>query len=343
MTFDLYKTFCGLSAAFGPSGRETDIVEALTELIADTVPCIGDWDHKTDSMNNLIYHRAGSGEKILLAAHMDSVGIVVTHIDENGFARFAQIGGLMLGDLIDCRVRFRNGTRGIISFEEKTPYEKLDFDHVFLDIGARDKAQAEQYIQVGDFAVFDGEPFAQGDILCGPYLDNRIGCLTLIGTMAQLEKPDCDLYVAFTAQEEVGLRGAQTAAFAIQPDYAVVVDVTDTGDMPERKYPMAVKLGAGPAVKLMDRSVICDSAVKNALYHAAEKCGIPVQREIMEFGGTDTGVIQRAAGGTKAGAVSIPTRYIHSPNEMTSISDIKNAITLLAQAVSNGFSSVDCP
>ena len=337
MSFDIAKTFHTLSVVFGPSGRETDVIEALTELIADTVPHIGDWDHRIDAMNNLIYHRPGAGKKVLLAAHMDSIGIVVTHIDDNGFARFAQVGGLMLGDLIDCRVRFQNGTRGVISFEEKTPYAKLGFDNLFLDIGAADRKQAETCIQVGDFAVFDGEPFVQGDILCGPYLDNRIGCVTLIGVMAQLAQTDCDLYVAFTAQEEVGLRGAQTAAFSIQPDYAIAVDVTDTGDMPERKYPMAVKLGAGPAIKLMDRSVICDNETKNALYGAADACGVAVQREIMEFGGTDTGVIQRTAGGVRAGAVSIPTRYIHSPNEMANLSDIRAAIQLIAQTVENGF------
>lgn len=336
MKFDVYKTFCDLSAAFGPSGREHGIAEALTELIADVVPSIGEWEHHTDAMNNLIYHHAGEGKKVLLAAHMDSIGVVVTHIDDNGFARFAQVGGLMIGDLIDRRVRFQNGTRGVISFEEKTPYKELGFDNLFLDIGAADKKQAETCMQVGDFAVFDGTPFVQGDILCGPYLDNRIGCLTLVGAMAQLEQSGCDLYVAFTAQEEVGLRGAQTAAFSVQPDYAIAVDVTDTGDLPERKYPMAVKLGAGPAVKVMDRSVICDNEVKNALYRAAEQLGIPVQREIMEFGGTDTGVIQRTAGGVKAGAVSIPTRYIHSPSEMANVRDIENSALLIATAVTNG-------
>lgn len=336
MRFEVYKAFCILSAAFGPSGRERSIARAITELIADEVPFIGEWEHHTDAMNNLIYHRAGDGKKIMLAAHMDSIGIVVTHIDDNGFARFAQIGGLMIGDLIDRIVRFENGTRGVISFEEKTPYKELTFDHLFLDIGAADRAAAQESICVGDFAVFGGEPFAQGEILCGPYLDNRIGCLTLIDAMTQLEKNDWDMYVVFTAQEEVGLRGAQTAAFAIQPDYAIAVDVTDTGDMPERKYPMAVKLGGGPAVKVMDRSVICDNAVKNALYHAAEQLKIPVQREIMEFGGTDTGVIQRAAGGAKAGAVSIPTRYIHSPSEMANMKDITQAAALIARAVNNG-------
>lgn len=339
MNFDIFKAFQTLSTAFGPSGRETAIAETLTELTADTVHNIGDWDHRIDALGNLVYHRVGNGKKLLLAAHMDSIGIVVTHIDEKGFLRFAQVGGLMLGDLIDRRVRFQNGTRGVISFEEKTPYAKLGFDNLFLDIGAADREQAEKTVQVGDFAVFDGEPFQQGDIICGPYLDNRIGCLTLIGVMAELAQTTCDLdlYVAFTAQEEVGLRGAQTAAFAIQPDYAIAVDVTDTGDMPERKYPMAVKLGAGPAVKIMDRSVICDNGVKHALYAAAEQHGIPVQREIMEFGGTDTGVIQRTAGGVRAGAVSIPTRYIHSPSEMANIRDIEHAIQLIAAVICDGF------
>ena len=295
MSFDIYEAFCNLSAAFGPSGRETDTIQAIREVTADNVQDIGDWNHHIDTMNNLIYHRKGSGKKILLAAHMDSIGIVVTHIDDKGFARFAQVGGFMLGDLIDRRVCFQNGTRGVISFEEKTEFSKLGFD-------------------------------------------NRIGCVTLIGVMAQLAELPCDsdVYVAFTAQEEVGLRGAQTAAFAIQPEYAIAVDVTDTGDLPERKYPMAVKMGEGPTVKIMDHSVICDQQVKQALYRVAQENDIPVQREIMEFGGTDTGAIQRTAGGVKVGAVSIPTRYIHSAAEMANLRDVEQAIRLIAHAVSDG-------
>lgn len=330
MKFDIFEGYKQLSEAFGPSGREGGIVKAIDAMIAQYVPHADQWTHSTDVLQNSMYHRAGTGKKVMLAAHMDSIGVVTTHIDDNGFLRFAQVGGLMIGDLIDCRVRFANGTRGIISFEEKTPYEKLGFDNLFLDIGAESREDAEKLVQVGDFAVFDVQPFCQGDILCGAYLDNRIGCLTLIGVMAQLEQTDYDVSVVFTAQEEVGLRGAQTAAFAIQPDYAIAVDVTDTGDMPERKYPMAVKLGKGAAVKVMDRSVICDLQVKNAMYRMAEQQNIPIQREIMEFGGTDTGVIQRTAGGVRAGAVSIPTRYIHSPQEMASKKDIEAACALIA-------------
>jgi endoglucanase len=339
MKFDITEEFCALSKAFGPSGRESGVTACIDRIIAEYVPDAARWERRTDAMNNLLYHRAGSGRKIVLAAHMDSIGIVVTHIDDNGFARFASVGGLMLGDLIDRRVRFAGGVRGVISFEEKTPFAKLGMDNLFLDIGARSRAEAEEQIHVGDFAVFDGEPFAQGNILCGPYLDNRIGCLTLIGAMCEMEDNDNDITVAFTAQEEVGLRGAQTMAFAAEPEIAIVVDVTDTGDMPERKYPMAVRLGEGPAVKVMDRSVICDVAVRDALYRAADSLGIRVQQEIMEFGGTDTGVIQRSRGGVRAGAVSIPTRYIHSPSEMAALSDIEDAARLIARAVSREFSA----
>ena len=209
MSFDIYEAFCNLSAAFGPSGRESDIIQAIREVTADNVQDIGDWDHHIDAMNNLVYHRKGNGKKILLAAHMDSIGVVVTHIDDNGFARFAQVGGFMLGDLVDRRVRFQNGTRGVISFEEKTAFSKLGFDNLFLDIGAASKEEAEKLIQVGDFAVYDEQPHKQGNVVCGPYLDNRIGCVTLIGAMAQLADLPCDsdVYVAFTAQEEVGLCG----------------------------------------------------------------------------------------------------------------------------------------
>ncbi len=333
MEFNIIEQFRALSAAFGPSGRENDAIARLDTMIAEFVPDAEKWERSVDNLNNLVYHRAGNGKKILLAAHMDSIGVIVTHIDENGFARFAQVGGLMTGDLIDIQVRFQNGIKGVISFEEKTPFEKLGMNNLFLDIGASSREEAEQFIHVGDMAVFNGEIFAQGNILCGPYLDNRIGCLTLIDAMRQLEGCDKDITVVFTAQEEVGLRGATTAAFAAQPEVAIAVDVTDTGDMPERKYPMAVQLGKGPAVKVMDRSVICDIGVRDALYRAAELLHMEVQQEIMEFGGTDTGVIQRSAGGVRAGAVSIPTRYIHSPSEMAAVSDIREAAQLIAEAV----------
>ncbi|MGI6181824.1 MAG: M42 family metallopeptidase [Agathobaculum sp.] len=327
--FDLYKQVGG---AFGPSGREDDVREMIAALAGDYVD-----DITTDTLGNLICRRKGPGKKILFASHMDSIGVVATYIDENGFVRFSQVGGLFQGDLINIQVRFANGTRGVISYEEKTPLKELTLDHLFIDIGARDRTDAEKMVRPGDFAVFEAPCFEQNGIICGPYLDNRIGCVTLLLTMEQLAQtePENDLYFVFTVQEEVGLRGAGTAAFAIEPDIAVAVDVTDTGDLPEQKVKMAVKLGSGPAVKVMDRSVICAPVVREELEKAAEACGISVQREILQFGGTDTAALQRVRSGVLSGAVSIPTRYIHSPSEMCAVRDVEQAAALLKEFAEN--------
>lgn len=327
--FDLWHEVGG---AFGPSGREDEVREAIAAIAGEYID-----DVTTDALGNLICRKKGSGKKVLFAAHMDSIGVVATYIDEKGFIRFSQVGGLFKGDLINIMVRFANGTRGVISYEEKTPFKDLTLDNLFIDIGAKDRADAEQRVQVGDFAVFEAPRFEQNGVLCGPYLDNRIGCVTLLRAMEQIGETDNDLYFVFTAQEEVGLRGAGAAAFAVQPDVAIAVDVTDTGDLPERKTPMAVDMGKGPTVKVMDRSVICTPAVCAALEQAAADCGVATQREILQFGGTDTAALQKARAGVQAGAVSIPTRYIHSPSEMCAVSDVEDAAKILARfAVSFG-------
>lgn len=321
--FDLWNEVGG---AFGPSGREDAVREAIAAIAGEYID-----DITTDALGNLICRKKGSGKKVLFAAHMDSIGVVATYIDEKGFIRFSQVGGLFKGDLINIVVRFANGTRGVISYEEKTPFKDLTLDNLFIDIGAKDRADAEKKVQVGDFAVFEAPRFEQNGVLCGPYLDNRIGCVTLLRAMEQVGETDNDLYFVFTAQEEVGLRGAGAAAFAVEPDVAIAVDVTDTGDLPERKTPMAVDMGKGPAIKVMDRSVICTPAVCAALEQAAHDCGIATQREILQCGGTDTAALQKARAGVQAGAVSIPTRYIHSPSEMCAVDDVENAAKLLAR------------
>ena len=325
--FDLWDTVGG---AFGPSGREDAVREAIAAIAGEYID-----DITTDALGNLICRKKGAGKKLLFAAHMDSIGAVATYIDEKGFIRFAQVGGLFKGDLINIQVRFAGGTRGVISYEEKTPFKDITLDNLFIDIGAADRADAERQVQIGDFAVFDAPRFEQNGVLCGPYLDNRIGCVTLLLVMERLAQQEIenDLYFAFTAQEEVGLRGAGAAAFAVEPDIAVAVDVTDTGDLPERKTPMAVDMGRGPAVKVMDRSVICTPEVCAALERAAAACGIDVQREILQFGGTDTAALQKTRAGVQAGAVSIPTRYIHSPSEMCAVSDVEAAARLLEKFV----------
>ena len=311
--FDLWNTVAG---AFGPSGREDAVRETIAEIAGAYID-----DVTTDALGNLICRKKGAknGKKLLFAAHMDSIGVVATYIEDKGFIRFSQIGGLYVGDLLNIQVKFANGTRGVISYEEKTPL--------------KDAEEARKLVQIGDFAVYEAPRFEQNGVLCGPYLDNRIGCVTLLLMMEQLADKEIenDLYFVFTAQEEVGLRGAGAAAFAVEPDAAIAVDVTDTGDLPEMKSAMAVELGKGPAVKVMDRSVICTPAVVDALEQAAKDCGVSAQREILLCGGTDTSALQKARASVQAGAVSIPTRYIHSPSELCAVSDVEDAAKLLTQ------------
>lgn len=329
--FELYKE---IDTAFGPSGREESVRETIAALAASWID-----DITTDTLGNLICRRKGAGKKVMFAAHMDSIGVVATFIDERGFIRFSQVGGLFKGDLINIQVRFANGTRGVISYEEKTPFKDLTLDQLFIDIGAKNHEDAMHMVQVGDFAVFEAPSFEQNGVLCGPYLDNRIGCVTLLLAMETLseQEPENDLYFVFTVQEEVGLRGAGAAAFAINPDVAVAVDVTDTGDLPERKSPMAVDMGKGAAIKIMDHSAICAPVVREKLEQAAAAAGLVVQQEILRFGGTDTAAMQKTRAGILTGAVSIPTRYIHSPSEMCAVKDVEDAAALLAHFASVEF------
>ena len=199
--FDLWNTVAG---AFGPSGREDAVRETIAEIAGAYID-----DVTTDALGNLICRKKGAknGKKLLFAAHMDSIGVVATYIEDKGFIRFSQIGGLYVGDLLNIQVKFANGTRGVISYEEKTPLKDLTLDNLFIDIGAKDAEEARKLVQIGDFAVYEAPRFEQNGVLCGPYLDNRIGCVTLLLMMEQLADKEIenDLYFVFTAQEEVGL------------------------------------------------------------------------------------------------------------------------------------------
>lgn len=309
-----------LTECFGPSGCE----EQITDLIMAEVKEFSDEIYK-DALGNLICRKKGSGKKLMFAAHADEIGIVVTFIDDKGFLRFADVGGLYLRNLLNRRVIFENGTIGTIGTEEDNQDRKMA--KMFIDIGAKSKEEAEKMVSVGDMAVFMGGLYTQNGKIVSKALDNRAGCYVLIEAMKKV-KSENDLYFVFTTQEEVGLRGARTAAFKIEPEYALSVDVTDVGDTP--KCPkMAVSLGDGAAIKVMDYSVITSPEVREKLIGVAENRGIKYQREIMMEGGTDAGVIHFTKGGVKTGGISIPTRYIHSPSEMIDENDLKASIDLL--------------
>lgn len=323
--FELIKT---LTQTFGPSGYEKRVAETISKLLKDKVDEI-----TTDALGNLICIKKGSGKKIMLAAHMDEIGIIVSYIDEKGFLRFGNVGGLPPLMIMGQRVLFENGTVGVIWYEESIDNMKnVKIEKLYIDIGATSREDAEKMVQVGDLAVFVGETVQQNGKVISKSLDDRVGCAVLVKLAQSKPKTDNEIYYVFTTQEEVGLRGARTAAFGIVPDMALAIDVCDTGDTPSCK-PMAVHLGDGPTVKIKDRSVIAHPEVKDRLIKAAQKKKIPYQLEVMMDGGTDAGSIHITAGGIPSGGVSIPTRFIHDSSEMADMDDIENAVKLLAEFV----------
>ncbi|HVJ48627.1 M42 family metallopeptidase [Desulfitobacterium sp.] len=311
-----------LSQAYGPSGAEKGISEKIAAVIQPYCDSL-----TQDKLGNLIAIRKGSGKKIMIATHMDEIGVMITHIDENGFLRFTTVGGVHVAELPHRRVQFQNGRTGIISMEKLDKPSDLKLSRLYLDIGAANQEEAEQIVQIGDSAVFTGELVHSGSRILSKALDNRVGCFVAIEALKRVQT-EHELSFAFTVQEEVGLRGAQTAAFALDPDVAIAVDVTLTGDTP-KAHPMEVKLGNGVAIKVFDHSMITPPQIKQWMTTTAEKYKIPYQFEVLEFGGTDSGAIHLTKGGIPAGVLSIPTRYVHSPSEMIDSKDVEAAVNLL--------------
>ena len=319
---EILKLLEDMTQIYAPSGEETEIREYIEKYAKDCCDEV-----YTDNMGNLIAHKKGNGKKIMFAAHMDEIGVIVTDIDEKGLIHFDRIGGLNLRNLVNLRVRFKNGTEGVIGAKEDAFKDKPSYDKLYIDIGAN----AADNVSVGNTAVFVGGFTVQQGTVISKTLDNRAGCALLMYAMAEIKEAENDLYFVFTVQEEVGLRGAKTAAFAIEPDIAIAVDVTDTGDLPDVPK-MAVAMGKGTAIKVMDHSIICDADVRARLTETAKAHNIPYQLEIMTDGGTDAGAIHLTRAGVKTGGISIPTRYIHSISEMASVSDIENSAKLLTEA-----------
>jgi len=314
-----------LTEMYGPSGSEERVREFIQETIEPLVNEI-----RVDALGNLIALKKGdgSGMKVMLAAHMDEIGVIVTYVDEKGFLRFGAVGGVFPLTLYGGRVRFANGVRGAIGIEKLDSLEKTpNLDKMFLDVGGTDPDSLP--VGVGDVACFDRTFVAQGDRLMAKAMDDRIGCAILIETLRNLQSSPHDIYFVFTVQEEVGLRGAHTSAYGVQPELAIAVDVTGTGDTPE-SHPMAVALGKGPAIKVKDRRMLTHPKVKDLLIATAERLGLPYQLEVLEMGTTDAFAIQISRAGVPTGVVSIPTRYVHTTSEMVDYNDVLNSVKLLS-------------
>lgn len=332
---ELLELIQTLNAAHGPSGDEGGIREKLAELarpLADEI--------STDTMGNLIVRKLGSGPRVMLCAHMDSIGFIVTHVEENGFLRVGRLGGISPKEAAYTPVRFVGGARGVIVPEEKADFGKLKLDECYVDIGAKDRETALKAVAVGDTMIYDSPCFTNQGKVVSPYLDNRISCAILLKVLEEMELCPNDLYVVFTVQEEVGLRGAKPAAWAVDPDYAVVVDVTDVDDTPGSEKCGTVRLGKGPAIKIMDSSVICHPDMIQKLESQAKTLDMPTQRDIMRAGGTDAGVMHTTRIGVRTGGVSVPCRYIHTPVEMADLQDARDCAKLLCAFVQSKLESL---
>ncbi len=326
---EILETLQAVNACHGPSGDESGVAAKLKELAAPYVDVC-----TIDTLGNLICHKRGDGPKVMFAAHMDSIGFIVTHIDEKGFLRFGQLGGLPANDLPGTPVRFKNGTRGVVAQEGQRksgeePQKRTAAD-LYLDIGAQDRAQAEAQVQIGDTAVYDTPSFYAGERMFSPYMDDRIACVVQLMAMAQIKDTPNDLYFVFTVQEELGLRGARTAAYGIDPDYGIAIDVTHSDDIPEPPHQGSSAAGRGAAIKVMDQSVICHPAVVSRLEVLAKEHRILFQRDVIRFGGTDAGAIHQTRRGVATGGISIPCRYTHSPMEMVDRRDVEACAALAA-------------
>lgn len=314
-----------LVEAYGPSGYEDhvrDIIRAEIKGVPDYV--------SVDPLGNLIAgirSQARSGKKIMLSAHMDEIGVMVTYIDKQGYCRFTNIGGVRPLNCVGGRVRFGNGVIGVIGIEKRDDEAKAPtMEQLYLDVGATNREDCP--VQVGDAAGFVRAFEDHGDRLIAKSMDDRIGCVVLIEALKALKRTPHEIAFVFSVQEEVGLRGAGVSAFGLEPELGIAVDVTTTGDTPKGAK-MEVALGKGPAIKVRDSGMLADPRIKNLLVQRAKDAKVPYQLEVLERGTTDAASIQLARGGVPAGCISIPCRYVHTPSETVDFRDVQAAVKLL--------------
>ncbi len=316
-----------LTEIFSPSGREKSVREALIEMIKDHVD-----GYEIDKVGNLIAWKGSGGRPVMFVAHMDEIGIVVTNKIKDGFYRIEPVGGLSPYTAANKRFLFENGIVGVVHYEGKTLEElkknlgNLTYDKLYVDTFNIE-------LPLGSFGVYDSKFENFGDFWVSKAMDDRIGCAVLVELVRRLENPKRKVYVGFSIQEEVGLCGASVIAYPYDVEESIAVDVTDSADTPKAIKRHSMVLGKGPAIKIKDRASISDKRLVDRLVEIAENNGIPYQLEVLTFGGTDAAALMKTREGIPSATVSIPTRYIHTPNEVVHKGDVENTVRLLLEYV----------
>jgi len=331
-----------LSNACGVAGKEDEVRNLMIELLKPYVDEVA-----VDKLENVIGIRKGKEDapKVMLAAHMDEIGLMVKTISKEGFLRFTKIGGIDDRILLAQKVKVyteKDSLDGIIGSKpphiqkEEERKKIVTYDELFIDIGAENTEEAKKMgVRIGDYIGFDVK-FARikNDTVMGKAFDDRVGCAVMIETMKQLEQTECTVYAVGTVQEEVGLRGATTAAFGIYPDVGIALDVTVAGDVPGVKESEApTKLKKGPSLTVADYGLITHPKVLRLLVSVAEENNIPYQLETGIAGSTDAARISMTREGVPSGVISVPVRYIHSPAGILSLKDAEYAAKLTAAAI----------
>lgn len=314
-----------LSEAYGPSGCEEGVRELVRAEIKEYVDQV-----RVDAMGNLIATRRGSGnhrKKVMLSAHLDEIGVMVTFIDTRGFSRFGLLGAVKPLTLLGARVQFENGVLGVIGRHEKNASRtEIDTDALFLDVGM--PASEQRGVQVGATACFAREFVETGGYLVGKALSGRIGCAILIETLRQVKKSPHDLSFVFTVQQKIGARGAGAAAFAIQPDIAFVLDAAAANDVPGAGT-NGLALGKGPAVKFQDEGALTSASAREHLLQTAREARVACQPDVTPRAGGDALQIQAAREGVPTAILGIPVRYLNTSSEMLYSGDVADAVKIM--------------
>ena len=338
MDFSLFKKIAELP---GVSGREEAVRAALLKLFKPVTDEI-----RVDNMGNIIAYKKGRGvRKLMLAAHMDEIGLMVNHIDDAGFIHFVPVGGIDARTLLAQRVIIHAakgpltgviGTKPVHLLETAESSKVVPVKNLFIDAGLP-PAQAKELIAAGDTVSLDRTAVEFGaDFINSKSVDDRAGVYIILEALKKVKKFDCDVYAALNVQEEVGLRGAVTSAYGIDPDLALVVDATAANDLPStprHEYNCAV--GKGVAITVMDSGTIVNPQIVKTLKTLADEKGIMSQPKISARGSNDAAAIHKTKNGVPTGILSLPTRYIHSSIETASKADIDAAVDLTAAFIEN--------
>ncbi len=320
--FDLLKK---VLAPHGPSGLEAPVAEVIRAEVEKYVDTI-----EVDALGNLICTKLGKAEnpkKVMLSAHMDHIGYIVTGIEKEGYLRVTNVGGIGINNSYTRHVAFAGGVQGVVVCEPVSGQATLK--NLFIDIGAKDKEEALTMVSLGDVAVYANDCFRLGQHrVAAPAMDDRCACAMLVKLLQEVGETQDTIIAVFSVQEEVGCRGAKVASFAKAPDIGIALDVTGGGDTPGTDNP-EIKLGEGIAVKVMDRGSISNPVLREELIACGEKAGVKTQREVLPYGGTDASAMQTSRAGIPVCTISVPCRYVHSACEVVDLRDLEGGVKLL--------------